>query len=171
MNEETSPQRALTEGKSVEHREPDTERPSDARPDGARSERPFGGLTPAEASQRAAAARRERKAEREAAAELDRLTVGQRVSTALARRMTYVQLEQRIGDLDSIAGGAHGESGAVRVQAMRELRYWLGLAGLDSGELPADDVDAEDMTPAQRAALRARILAELTRDDAASEPL
>jgi hypothetical protein len=41
------------------------------------------------------------------------------------------------------------ETGSV--QHARELREWLKLAGLDGGDLPADMVRPEDLTPEQRA--------------------
>jgi hypothetical protein len=56
------------------------------------------------------------------------------------------------------------------VQAARELRDWFKLAGLDTGELPADAVNPEDMTPEQRAVARAKLEA-LAPSPARDEPL
>lgn len=120
----------------------------------ARAARPFGGLTPAEAAVRANASRREKKAEREAAAELDRLSVSGRVSTALAREMSYAQVTAVIQALRTKA--AEGS-----IQAIRELRSWLALAGIDGGAEDGDAVPWAEMSAEQRAAARAQLQREL----------
>lgn len=122
---------------------------------------PFGGLSAREAALRSAAAKREKREEREAEAELDKLTVHSRVSVALARSLPYAELVRRIEQLCRIADG----NGATAVQAARELRGWLGLIQEDRGEQPEDVTHVEDLSPAQRAVVRARILRELGQED------
>ncbi|MDQ2983103.1 MAG: hypothetical protein M3R70_04135 [Actinomycetota bacterium] len=143
----------------------DTESTERDCPGRQRSGGPFGGLTPEEASRRGVEARREKSAERAAEAELDKLTVHGRVSTALAREMSYAEIASVIRTLRATATDAKA---GLRVQAARELREWLKLAGLDPGEEPEDVVSLEDMAPQQRAATRARVLREIT---ALEEPI
>ncbi len=55
------------------------------------------------------------------------------------------------------------------MQSARELRSWLALAGLDTGDAPADLTPIEDMTPEQRSVLRSRLLETTVREMAAEE--
>lgn len=115
---------------------------------------PFGGLDPSQAGRRSAERRRERKAEREAAAELDALAVSGRVSTALAKEMTYAEIAAVIRALRGKASEGH-------IQAIRELRSWLALAGIDGGPEDGDALSWERMSAEQRAAARAQLQREL----------
>lgn len=140
----------------MNHTDTDTQEreTNEERPDTPRREGPFGGLSPAEAGRRGAVTRRERKAEREAAAELDRLSVSGRVSTALAKEMSYAQVTAVIQALRTKA--AEGS-----IQAIRELRSWLALAGIDGGADDGDAVPWAEMSAEQRAAARAQLQREL----------
>ena len=111
-------------------------------------------MTPSEAGRISAERRRERKAEREAAAELDRLTVVSRFSVALARKASYADLEDVVGAL--VAEAKQGKTQAAALL----LKYVEVLKGADD-DAPTDALDPEHMTPAQRAAVRADLLALL----------
>ncbi len=121
---------------------------------------PFGGMTASEAAAHRHALERSRLAANTASAELDRLTVGQRVSVALAREIGYANVAATIRALASKAESGH-------VQHARELREWLKLAGLDAGDAPADSADPDRWTPEQRAVARARLLGEIEAAEAA----
>lgn len=115
---------------------------------------PFDAERARQAGLRSAERRRERKAEREAAAELDRLSVSGRVSTALAKEMSYAQVTAVIQALRTKA--AEGS-----IQAIRELRSWLALAGIDGGADDGDAVPWAEMSAEQRASARAQLQREL----------
>jgi len=142
------------ERNSVGHAQGDSGDAKEGAPAPARADRPFGGLTPAEAAVRANATRREKKAEREAAAELDRLSVSGRVSTALAKEMSYAEVTAVIAALKRKA-----QEGSI--QAIRELRSWLALAGIDGGAEDGDAIPWAEMSAEQRAAARAQLAREL----------
>lgn len=120
----------------------------------ARPGRPFDRDAAREAGLRSAEARREKARAREEAAQLDALAVSGRVSTALAREMTYEQIAGIIRALRQKA--ADGS-----IQAIRELRAWLDLAGIDGGPDDGDAMDWGKMSPEQRAAARAQLMREL----------
>jgi hypothetical protein len=130
----------------------------------APSKGPFGGLSPSEAALRKHEQERERKAEREANAELDRLTVLSRFSTALARKATYAELEKVVAALISKAQEGN-------VQAAKLLLDYVQVLVGSEDDVPADLVNVEDMTPEQRASLRAQLLREMAvaRERAANE--
>lgn len=125
---------------------------------------PFGGLTAAEAAQRSAEARRTKRAEREAAAELDRLTSIARAGVVAASVLTA---EEQTALLR-----AQLEKGkAGHVQSARFVLDWLTRLGPGApDDAPEHTVSFEDMSPAQRAAARAQLIRELHELEAEREP-
>lgn len=116
---------------------------------------PFGGLSPSEAAQRSAESRRARREEREAAAELDRLTAIARAGVVAARVLTAEEQMQLLR-----AQLERGKAG--HVMSAKFVLDWLVKLGPGApDDQPEDVVSFADMTPAQRAAARARLLREL----------
>ena len=132
-------------------------------PQQAAQRRPDGTLTPAGARQAAlvsAEKRREKKAEREAAAEWDALTVGARWATVLAKTATAGEMEGVVKALISTAK----EGGQKGTMAARVLLDAVHKAGGRGDEPVPEGSSFEDLTPAQREATRAvieRRLAEI----------
>ncbi len=89
---------------------------------------------------------------------MDKLTVGARISTALARELTYAETVDVVSAAMKRAKG----DGQVANTAARVLLDFTKLAGLhpeDSGD--AEGIAWEDMTPQQRAAARAIVEREV----------
>jgi hypothetical protein len=101
--------------------------------------------------------RRERKAKREREAEIDKLTVAGRISTVLARELTFTEMTEIIR---ATLARAKGE-GQVANQAARVLVELIQLTGLDPRDEDPEGIRWEDMTPQQRAVVRARVEKEL----------
>lgn len=117
---------------------------------------PFGGLDAREAAARAHASRREKRTEREAAAELDRLSVLARAGVVAARVLTYSEQVALLRAMLEKAKQGH-------VQHGRFVLDWLVKLGpSDPGDEDVNNVlDPADMSPAQRAAVRAALLQSL----------
>jgi hypothetical protein len=129
-----------------------------------RSKGKFGTLTPREASLRAVEKRRELAAQRAAASELDALTVHGRISTALARRLTFEQLL-------SIVSALAEQAAQGKPQAARELREWVKLTRGDDDDGTPDDSDPSTWSKERRAAARATILRAMQEEDPANEDI
>lgn len=130
------------------------------------SKGPFGGLSASEAVRRGNALRAERKARAEAEAASDALAIESRSATALGSRLTTAKIGGIVdGLLDDFTAG----KGKDRTRIAGELRHWLALAvRLDpQDEAPAGAAWA-DMSEAQRAAMRARLLQLAIEADAAA---
>jgi len=108
-----------------------------------------------EMARRSNEARRAKREAREREAELNKLTLRGRVATVASGRATA----EEIGAvLTALLDGAK----AGKVTYARELRAWLGFASdLDQADsdTPADGADLSSLTPEQRAALRADLIA------------
>lgn len=145
---------------------------SDATPQGeqdvdesarARSDAPFGGLSPQEAGRRSAQARKERAAARTAEAELDRLTVLARAGAVAAHKLDAATQGAILQAMIEKAKDGH-------VQHARFVLDWLtrlGPSTPDDGDVEL--ADPELMSPAQRAQLRARILRELQDEESPAQ--
>ena len=137
-----------------------TERVNEGRIGGVheRSRSLRGGLDPVELGRRSGEARREKAAQREALAELDKLTVRSRAAAVLARKL---DAEALMDVTEAAILRAKGD-GQTANQAGRLVLDLLRFAS----DLPEGDGDnpegkqPEDMTPAERAALRAQLARE-----------
>lgn len=122
---------------------------------GERRRIPFGGLDPADAARRGHEVRRQRRLEREANAELDRLSALARAGVVAARELTVAEQSAILRAMVEKAKLGH-------VQHARFVLDWLVKLGASTDDdTPGDMLDPADMTPAQRAAARARLLAAL----------
>ncbi len=97
-------------------------------------------------------------------AQLDKLTIRQRLAH---------ELNERKRDIPDILDALTAKAKQGNVQAARELRGWYdqglgkpGEAGLDTGDV---DRPIEDMTPEERARLRAGVIARIAELEAAAE--
>jgi len=103
-----------------------------------------------------AGARREKAAARAATAQLDKLTIRQRLAH---------ELNERKRDIPAILDALTAKAKQGNVQAARELRGWYdqGLGRPEGASLDTGDVDRpiEDMTPEERARLRAGVIARI----------
>jgi rubrerythrin len=99
---------------------------------------------------------RERKAQRERDAELDKLTVQARLATVGARKLTAAVLAQLY---DELLDQAMNSTGHVKRQAI-ETVFRLAQLAVEGDDDP-EGVAWADMTPAQRAAARAIVEKEL----------
>lgn len=121
----------------------------------ARSPHLFNAESAREAAARSVASRREKRTEREAAAELDRLSVIARSGVAAARAFTF---DRQLRILVAMADKA--EQGSI--QAAIFCRDWIVKLGTGTADdMPGDVLDPADMSPAQRAAVRAALLQSL----------
>jgi hypothetical protein len=103
-------------------------------------------------ARRSNAARTAKRLAREAAAELDKLTLTSRAGVVLARKLTAK-------DMEDVVEAQLVKAKAGSVQSAREVRAWLAL-GMDvKGADDGDGVVWADMTREQRATARANILA------------
>ncbi len=98
--------------------------------------------------------RRAKAAARAATAQLDKLTIRQRLAH---------ELNERKRDIPAILDALTAKAKQGNVQAARELRGWYdqGLGRPEGASLDTGDVDRpiEDMTPEERARLRAGVIA------------
>jgi hypothetical protein len=137
---------------------------ADERAAHARSGTRFTSETAREAAQKSAEARREKAARRAEAAQLDQLTIRQRLAH---------ELNDRKHRIPAILDALHTAAERGSVPAARELRGWydqgLGkpdLLTLGTGN-PDEHKSIEDMTPEERAAARAGVIREIARLEAA----
>jgi low affinity Fe/Cu permease len=98
--------------------------------------------------------RRARKAQRELDAELDKLTVRARLATVSARHLDSATLNALFARLKD---QALNDSGHVARQAAETLIRLAKESVVDEDDQDTDAISLEDMTPAQRAAFRARV--------------
>ena len=121
---------------------------------------PFGGLTPSEAGKASAQARRERRTQREEAAEIAGLTVRQRLGLSLSK-LTQAQLDAVVAGLAEQA--AKGDARAVHALArLTDQAFGRSAPAVDEDE----GVEGWDnLTREQRAALRARLTEETQRGE------
>ena len=115
--------------------------------------RPFAGLTSAEAARRKAERGRERKAEREALAELDKVTVDQRRRAVLSKVVTTEPLI-------TVWQAVLNEAEAGKAWACKLV---VEATTPESDAEPDPSASYRKMTPQQRATARARLLAMLAK--------
>jgi len=108
--------------------------------------------------------RRAKAAARAATAQLDKLTIRQRLAH---------ELNERKRDIPAILDALTAKAKQGNVQAARELRGWYdqGLGRPEGASLDTGDVDRpiEDMTPEERARLRAGVIARIAELEAERE--
>lgn len=101
-------------------------------------------------------------ARRSAEAQLDQLTIRQRLAH---------EQEARKGEIPAVLDPLHLKAKQGNVQAAREQRGWYDQAFGKRGESSLDTGDVDrpyaDMTPEERARLRARIIREIAEREAA----
>jgi hypothetical protein len=124
------------------------------RPAATRSQPLFGDLTPAEAGRLRAAKAREKRERAELDAELDKLTVAQRLATSSSRKLKTADLDEMIDAMKSLVLNEKAPASS-RVQAFKTL------ADLTRYAVEEDEENTEGMTPGQIAAMRAWIRDQL----------
>jgi hypothetical protein len=137
---------------------------TDEQPAHARSGTRFTSETARAAAEKSAEARREKAAKRAEAQQLDQLTIRQRLAHELNERKARIPQI-----LDALVTKA--EKGDV--PAARELRGWFdqGLGRPEAASLDTGDVDRPyaEMTPEERARLRAEVIRRISEAEAALE--
>lgn len=129
-----------------------------------RSGGPFGGLSAAEAGRRSAEARREAGERRRREISEARLTARQRLGLALSKKLSVADYEQVIGAL--LTSAKKGDEKAAHALArLHDQAY--GRAQVDPGDKgqDVDELTWEEMSPAQRSAMRARLIHDIEADE------
>lgn len=141
-----------------------TEETQDEGSVGRRSRPSFDSESAREAGRRSAESRRARKLEREQAADFDRLTVRARSAVVAAKVLTAAEQEALLR--------AHlKEAQAGKVQSARFVMDWLKLAQDDGQDEAQEGKTWEQMTQAQRAAVRAKLEADLRAIEGSDVPI
>lgn len=126
---------------------------------------PFGGIDPSEAGRLSGEARRRKRDEQARKVDEARLTARQRLALALSSKLSVADYEAVISKLRDDAKG--GDEKAVHALA-RLHDQAFGRSQPRDDETGSEEDAWESMSPAQRAAWRAKALREIEEDGKAS---